>query len=472
MPDPATLSVPPAPSDAAPPVPAAPVPVTTAAVLARPAMPVAMRPASEGGGLSFRAPLPKIKDEDVKRAALRRMKRIALGALVAAAVGFLIVHAFLPRTFWWGMLEAFFEASMVGALADWYAVTALFRHPLGIATPHTAIIPTRKARLGNALGNFVGGQFLSPENVVGRIRKVNFAEIAGNWLETPGHVRGLREKLVGAFEGAVEGLSDDRIRGFATRDVLPRLRDMALAPRLSDLLLGIARDGQHEDLLDELLKGTATVAADNRDSIHDAVKGQVPGFVPMFVVDLVTDAIMARIDATINGMLTDREHPMRARIHARVQDFVERLDTDPEMQAKVDAFRDRILDNPALQTFAVERWHDFKAFLTADLHDPDSAVFAFLEERGRDLGRSMLSDEAFQAAVNEKVAETVEWAIREHGERVPELIRKTLDEWPEDVVSDRIEVLVGKDLQYIRLNGTVVGGLVGVLLYLLTTWIG
>jgi uncharacterized membrane-anchored protein YjiN (DUF445 family) len=427
---------------------------------------------SAGNGPLWQPPLPQLRDEAEKRAALMRMKRVALGFLGAAAVGFLVCRYLLPHTFLVGLLEAFFEASMVGALADWFAVTALFRHPLGLPIPHTAIIPERKARLANSLANFVGSQFLTPENVLPRLERINFAELAGRWLETPGHVRGLRTRIVGAIEGAMEGLSDTRIREFSDREVIPRLKEVALAPRLSDLLLGLARDGQHEELLDEVLRGAASVAASNRDAIFDVVRAQMPSLVPSFVVDVVTDAVMGKIDTTIQGMLDDRAHPLRLRIHERVQEFLERLDHDPEMQAKVDALRDRVLENPALRDFAVERWGDFKAFLVRDLHDESSAIFGFLEQRGAELGRSMLEDEAFQRAVNEKVAETAAWAVREHGQRIPDLIRDTVERWPAEAVSDRIEVAVGKDLQWIRINGTLVGGLVGALLYLLTAWLG
>ena len=429
-------------------------------------------PVGDGTLAAWQPPLPQLRDEAEKRAALARMKRVALGFLAAAAVGFLVCHFLLPDTFWIGLLEAFFEASMVGALADWFAVTALFRHPLGVPIPHTAIIPERKARLANSLANFVGSQFLTPENVLPRLERINFAEIVGRWLETPGRVRRLRTRIVGVIEGAVEGLSDNRIREFAEREVMPRIKEVALAPKLSDLLLSLARDGQHEDLLDEVLRGAAAVAASNRDAIHEAVRRQLPTLVPAFVVDLVTDAVMNKIDVTIQGMLSDRTHPLRLRIHERVQGFLERLDHDEAMQAKVDALRDRILENPALRDFAVDRWGDFKAFLVRDLHDEQSAIFGFLEQRGAELGRSMLEDEAFQHAVNEKVADAAAWAVREHGQRIPDLIRDTIERWPAEAVSDRIEVAVGKDLQWIRINGTLVGGLVGALLYLLTAWLG
>ncbi len=263
-----------------------------------------------------------------------------------------------------------------------------------------------------------------------RIERINFAEIAGRWLETPGHVRSLRTRIVGMIEGAVDGLSDGRIREFSDREVIPRLREVALAPKLSDLLLGLARDGQHEDLLDEVLQGAASVAAANRDAIYDVVRAQMPSLIAVFAADLVTDAVMGKIDTTIQAMLSDRENPLRVRIHERVQEFLERLDHDPAMQAKVDALRDRVLENPALRDFAVERWGDFKGFLVRDLHDEDSAIFGFLEARGVEFGRSMLEDEAFQHAVNEKVAAAAAWAIQEHGQRIPDLIRDTIERWP------------------------------------------
>lgn len=420
---------------------------------------------------------PTVRDAEAKRAALVRMKRIALAALVAAAVGFLAVHIWAPETFGWGLLEAFFEASMVGAFADWFAVTALFRHPLGLPIPHTAIIPERKQRLANALSNFVGQNFLTPQNVLPRLERINFAEIVGHWLETPGNVRSIRERIVAALDGLLDGLSDDRIREFSEREVIPKVRDIALAPKLSELIVGLSKDGQHEEILDEVLRGAASVAASNRAAIEEVVRGQVPrfdiGFLSSdFIVQRVTDAVMTRIDTTISSMVADHDNPLRLKIHAQVQDFLTRLDTDPAMQAKVNSLRDRVLESPALQSFAVERWQDFKDFLRADLHDPDSSVFGFLEARGTEFGRSMLEDDAFQDAVNDKVRDVATWAITEHGQRIPDLIRDTVERWDGEQVATQIELAVGKDLQYIRLNGTLVGGLVGALLYLLTTWLG
>lgn len=420
---------------------------------------------------------PTVRDAEVKRAALVRMKRIALAALVGAAIGFLVMHFAFPETFWTGLIESFFEAAMVGAFADWFAVTALFRHPLGIPIPHTAIIPERKQRLANALSNFVGQNFLTPQNVLPRLERINFAEIVGHWLETPGNVRSIRERIVTALDGLLDGFSDERIREFSDREVMPKIKDVALAPKLSELIVGLSKDGQHEAILDEVLRGAASVAASNRAAIEEVVRGQVPRFdlgliSSDFIVQRVTDAVMKRIDGTISAMVEDRDNPLRLKIHQQVQDFLVRLDTDPDMQDRVNGLRDRILDSPALQTFAVERWQDFKDFLRRDLHDPDSAIFGFLEARGAEFGRSMMEDANFQDAVNDKVRDAATWAITEHGQRIPDLIRDTVERWDGEQVATQIELAVGKDLQYIRLNGTLVGGLVGALLYLFTTWVG
>ena len=374
------------------PVPTAPVAFPEASAPAAP-VPTAVR-LLDATGL---AAAPVVKDAVAKRAALVRMKRIALAALVMAAVGFLAMHVYAPKNFWTGLIEAFFEASMVGAFADWFAVTALFRHPMGLPIPHTAIIPTRKARIAGALSNFVGQNFLTPQNVLPRLEKINFAEVVGTWLETPGNVRSLRERVVGAIDGAVEGLSDARIQEFSDREILPKIKDIALAPKLSELVIGLSKDGQHEEILDEVLRGAAGVAAGNRAAIEEVVRGQVPRFdlgliSSDYIVQRVTDAVMRRIDGTIADMLGDRANPLRLRVHEQVRGFLERLDTDPAMQEKVNGLRDRLLESPALQAFAVDRWQDFKGFLRRDLHDPESAVFGFLEARGVDLGRSMLDD--------------------------------------------------------------------------------
>lgn len=404
------------------------------------------------------------------------MKRVALGALVGAAVGFVVLHLVgrglaegSAAAFWVGLAAAVFEASMVGALADWFAVTALFRYPMGIRIPHTAIIPENKDRIGNALANFVGGHFLSPENVMARLERVNFAELAGTWLNDPAHLREVRHRAVALVEDSVEKLEDERIATFVAREVLPQLREVALAPKLSDLLLQLARDNQHEALLDEVLRGSLTMAAGHRETLHALLRARLPRFVPDGLVDVARDAVSRAIETTLDEMIADRAHPLRLRIHENVRLFIEKLEHDPETQARVEAWRDRLLANEAVQAFALARWHDFKAFLAHDLRDEDSRLFAFLEARAVELGHAMLEDAAFQKAVNEKVEAASAWALHEHGHRLPHLIRDTIQRWDPATISEQVELAVGRDLQYIRLNGTLVGGLVGGILYLLVT---
>jgi uncharacterized membrane-anchored protein YjiN (DUF445 family) len=424
----------------------------------------------------FIPPPPVVRDEEGKRAALRKMKRVALAALVGAAVGFVLLHLLgrglaegSAAAFWVGLAAAIFEASMVGALADWFAVTALFRHPMGVPIPHTAIIPENKDRIGNALANFVGGHFLSRENVMARLERVNFAELAGTWLNDPDHLKAVRHRVVGLAEEAVGRLEDDRIAAFVTREVLPKLREVALAPKLSDLLLHLAKDNQHEELLDEVLRGSLAVALGHKETLHALIRARLPRFVPDGLVEIARDAVSRAIETTLDEMIADREHPLRLRVHEAVRAFVEKLEHDEATQARVDAWRDRLLANEAVQAFALARWHDFQAFLARDLRDEHSQTFAFLEARAVELGHAMLEDEAFQRAVNEKVEAAAAWVLHEHGHRLPHLIRDTIQRWDSETVSEQIELAVGRDLQYIRLNGTLVGGLVGGLLYLLVT---
>ncbi|HEX8385325.1 MAG TPA: DUF445 family protein [Rubricoccaceae bacterium] len=429
--------------------------------------------------VAFQPLPPVVQDEAGKRAALVRMKRIALGALVGAAVAFVALHLVgrgltegSSARFWVGFAAAIFEAAMVGAFADWFAVTALFRHPMGIPIPHTAIIPEKKDRIGNALATFVGRHFLTTDNVMARLGGVNFAGVAGAWLREPDNVRRIRTQAVGVVERGVARLGDDRIGDFAARELGPRLREIALAPRLSDLLLEMTKDDRHEAVLDEVLRGVLTVASDNRDALRGLIRDRLPAFVPDKLVDVARDAVQRALETTLDEMVADRQHPLRLRVHAQVQAFVEKLEHDPDTQARVDAWRDRLLANEAVRQFAVDRWRDLRAFLATDLRSPDSRVFAFVEARAVDLGRSMMSDPDFQAAVNEKVEAVAQWTIERHGGRVPDLIRDTVAGWKAEQISEQVELAVGRDLQFIRINGTVVGGLVGGVLYLLEALIG
>ena len=186
-----------------------------------------------------------------------------------------------------------------------------------------------------------------------RLERVNFAEIAGEWLRDPVHLRGVRQRAVEFVEDAVGRLGDDRIEAFVQREVLPRAQEVALAPKLSDLLVQLGRDGQHEAVLDEILRGALSVAADNKDTLRALIRARVPAIVPDGLVDVARDAVQRTIETTLDEMIADHEHPLRQRIHDGVRGFIDRLEHDPETQAGVDAWRDRLITNPAVQEFAL-----------------------------------------------------------------------------------------------------------------------
>jgi uncharacterized membrane-anchored protein YjiN (DUF445 family) len=282
----------------------------------------------------------------------------------------------------------------------------------------------------------------------------------------------VRQRSVEFVEDAIDRMGDDRIAAFVQREVIPRAQEVALAPKLSDLLLQMGRDGRHEAVLDEVLKGALAIATENKEALRALIRARVPRFVPDGLIDVVRDAVQRAIETTVDEMLADRAHPLRVRIHDSVREFIDRLEHDPDLQGRVDSFRDRLLANEALQEFMMARWHDIRRFLAADLRDENSRTFEFLEARAVELGRAMLEDDQFQKAVNEKVESAAAWAIREHGHRVPDLIRDTISRWDSETISEQVELAVGRDLQYIRLNGTLVGGLVGGILYLLVAALG
>jgi uncharacterized membrane-anchored protein YjiN (DUF445 family) len=291
-------------------------------------------------------------------------------------------------------------------------------------------------------------------------------------LRDPDHLRAVRQRSVEFVEDAIDRMGDDRIAAFVQREVIPRAQEVALAPKLSDLLLQMGRDGRHEAVLDEVLKGALAIATENKEALRALIRARVPRFVPDGLIDVVRDAVQRAIETTVDEMLADRAHPLRVRIHDSVREFIDRLEHDPDLQGRVDSFRDRLLANEALQEFMMARWHDIRRFLAADLRDENSRTFEFLEARAVELGRAMLEDDQFQKAVNEKVESAAAWAIREHGHRVPDLIRDTISRWDSETISEQVELAVGRDLQYIRLNGTLVGGLVGGILYLLVAALG
>ncbi len=401
-----------------------------------------------------------------RRRALIRMKAVAGGLLVFAAVVWLLcVTVFSGHGAWVGYVQATAEASMVGALADWFAVTALFRRPLGLPIPHTAILPRKKDQLGAGLGEFVQTNFLSADVVSEKLHSIGPARRLGEWLADPEHARRIGDAVGATVGGAAEVLRDDDVQAGFEQVLLARLRAAPKAPFLGRLVDIAAEGGHDQRLLVAGVEGLRRFLEDNRAVLRDRLGRESPNWVPEKLDDVVFHRAFAALQHFLEEIETDPDHPLRKDATVKIRDLAERLRTDPDMEKRLDKAIGQVLDSSAVRGLAASLWSTAKRNLIAMSADPDSELRHRMEATIVSLGKSMRDDPALQEKVDRWIDEAVRYVVHTYQADIADLVTGTVARWDADEASHRIELQVGRDLQFIRVNGTVVGGLAGLLIY-------
>ncbi|MDQ8168414.1 MAG: DUF445 domain-containing protein [Gemmatimonadota bacterium] len=409
-------------------------------------------------------------DDELKRVRLVQMKRVATLMLVGVALVFVVTRWFESQYPWLGFVRAFAEAAMVGGIADWFAVTALFRHPLGIPIPHTAIVASRKDRIGTALGNFVQRNFLTREVVAGKIAAMQLGDRAAQWLAQPENSRRLARHAAHGLSGAVGVLRDDDVQEMVDRGIVSRLRTMQAAPLMARLFGLLTTGGRHQALLDDALRLAARFLYENEAMIRERVKAESPWWVPGAVDSRVGDKIVSGVEKTLVAVAADPDHPLRQRYDEAVDRFIVSLRENPDTIARFEQIKLDVLAHPGVADFSRDVWGDVKARIATyaeRLADETEQEPDQLERWLAGLGQKVLEDPVLSAKVNGWVVEIVSYAVEQAREDVAKLISATVAAWDADATSRKIELQIGRDLQFIRINGTIVGGLVGLTLYAL-----
>ena len=397
---------------------------------------------------------------------LRRMKAFATGMLVAAAIVYLIARANEEgAAAWVGYVRAGAEAAMVGALADWFAVTALFRHPLGLPIPHTAIIPKRKDQIGRSLGEFVQGNFLTHEVLSQRLAGVHVGQRLGRWLAEPVHAERAAGALTDAIRGTIEVLDDRTVQEGIGGLVERRLRATAVAPLLGKAIDVSVEGGHHQRLLDAVMTGLSGFLDDNRGTMRLRLEQESPWWVPEPIDDRVFKKIFGGVQRFLADVRADPDHEVRASIEARVLRLAERLRDDPVMIAKAEEVKQELLSHPEVQAWLQSLWGELKRGMLAAADDPQSELRRRLTDGLTNVGKRLAADPELQAKVDDWVERAVEYVIDNYKGEVAELIATTVERWDGADTARRIELQVGRDLQFIRINGTVVGGLAGLAIH-------
>jgi len=412
-----------------------------------------------------RLTLPPLRDEEEKRLRLEKMKRVATGLLLLAAVVFVVTSILESRWPGLGYIRATAEAAMVGAIADWFAVTALFRYPMGVPIPHTAIIPNRKERIGKSLGNFVQNNFLSPPVLLARIRGANVAQKLAAWLADPRHGDTVGRHAAAGVGGVVQVLRDEEVQEIIEQSLMGRVRATQVAPLMGNVLTLVTADNRHQELLDSAIRLFERLFDENRDALRDKIRRETPWWMPTAVDDQIYNKIVRSVENTLHEVTSDPEHPLRGRFNEAVAEFVERLKSSPEMLARGEELKEEVLRHPAVRQYSASLWTDLKSSVLKHSADPESEFRRRVGHAVTRFGASLLEDEELLEKVNGWVEQAVLYVVDQYRHEVAGLIEATVAAWDPEDTTRKIELQIGRDLQYIRINGTLVGGLVGLLIY-------
>ncbi len=407
---------------------------------------------------------------------LRKMKRVALGMLAFAAVVFLECRVFGGGRGWVGYVEAASEAAMVGGLADWFAVTAIFRRPFGLPIPHTGIIPNRKDEIGRSLGVFVQENFLQPEALGRRVAEAHPAQSIVQWLQTEGNAAVVTSNLLRAAGGVAAVLDADEVTLHLQHAVTEAVQHVDAGPVLASLAETVMAEGRANQILEALLGSVVRTLDANRDTLRLGFAVRSPWWVPGSVDERVFEKLFSGIVDLLREVRSDPHHELRASLLTQADQLVARLRTDPTMQAKVAAVRDEALAHPNVAAFVRSAWDTMCVGLQRAGSPQAGATRNAWEQRGQTLvmraADTLQRDAALRSKVDTWIAAFVQTVVTDHGHRAADWITTTVEQWDAKDTSDLIEVQIGKDLQFVRINGTAVGALVGVLIHTVGQVIG
>jgi uncharacterized membrane-anchored protein YjiN (DUF445 family) len=395
------------------------------------------------------------------------MKVVATGLLVVMAAVFAFTRALQPTYPWLGYVKSFAEAAMVGGLADWFAVTALFRHPLGLPIPHTAIIPRNKDRIGEALANFIRENFLIPSVVARRMQRLDVAAAAGRFLQTPaGEGTRIRAGASRLIADIFESLDDERLGGIVKGAISTRLRKMEVSPLLGHALASAINEERHVPMLEAAIRWTARALDANEQLIREMVRKKANWVLKLAGLDeKLADSIIDGLRKLTVEMSTDPAHPVRVKVEEALAQLANDLQQRPETRERVEAMKEQLLDNKSVNLWLDTLWQRGREAIIKAARNPDAVLAGKLGEVLKSMGGTLEKDKRIRGAINEFARRAVVGMAASYGGSIVKLVSETVRSWDARTVTDRLEAAVGRDLQYIRINGTLVGGLVGLILH-------
>ncbi len=403
------------------------------------------------------------------------MRRTASGLIVLMAALFLWSGRYLDVHPAWGYLHAFAEAAMVGGLADWFAVTALFRRPLGLPIPHTAIIPENKDRIADTMAGFLRDNFLTPAVVGRRMGSMNLAQAVGGYLADPRATQDSRIRA-GAGELAVEvleSLDPERLGTQVRTGLKTQLAKLEVAPLLGGMLEAMIADGRHRPLIDKIIRWAGLVLEDNETLVRDMVHKRANAVLRFTGLDeRLANSVLDGLYKLLAEVLVDPDHPLRSKIEEGLQDLAHGLREDPEMRERIERMKQELLENPAIGDWWQGVWERLRANLIESIRSSNGSTgHDYIGETLGELGAALRDDERLQRQVNRFARRTAVGVATRYGDQIVRLVSETVKRWDAQTITDRVESAVGRDLQFIRINGTLVGGLVGMTIHTLGIYV-
>ncbi|MET3579636.1 uncharacterized membrane-anchored protein YjiN (DUF445 family) [Mesorhizobium robiniae] len=407
-------------------------------------------------------------DADAKLSALRRTKFVAAAALALCVLIFAVAKSFEGRYPWLGFVAAFAEAATIGGLADWYAVVALFRRPLGLPIPHTAIIPENQNRIADNLGRFIEVNFLAPEPVREKLAEVDFSALVADWLADPNRAADLSHFVGRLVPQTLAAVGQSGLRGFVTSRMLEQIEKVPLAPLAAELLSALTDDRRHQRLFDEFTKVVGRFLSDEQAlaTMREKIREELPSLFNLFRADAyLLKKIVASAGSLLDEVRADPDHPMRAEFDSFVQAFVERLRTSKQYAKRAEKLKRDFLARPELKALAGDMWESLSLFIEQDTKAPDSMIRAHLANMFVEVGRHLASDAQIRADMNQGFVVALSSFVESQKSGVSKFIADQVKRWDLAQLTRLIEMNIGRDLQYIRFNGMVIGGLAGLVLH-------
>ncbi len=402
-------------------------------------------------------------EADLRRAAaLRRMRSIAVGLLLFAAV---VYVATIGQDGFLGFVNAGAEASMVGAIADWFAVTALFKHPLGLPIPHTALIPKRKDELGRGLEEFVGENFLQEGIIRERLTAAAPSQRLGEWLCEPANAQRVVDEVAEVAAIALSKVRDEHIESLVRDALTPRFREEPISPLLGGLLSEALDDDLHHGLIDLALTELHGWLVENPETVSEVLEERAPWWAPPRLNERVTSRIHLELVRWVGDIREDQHHRARQALDSVLEQLAQDLLSDPGTQARAEALKDRLLDHPQVVSSFISLWDALRRALTASLEDPAGAVRQRMHTEVTIFAERLVNDAELRTRLDGLAADAAVFVVDRYGNELTGVITQTIERWDGREAARRIELHVGRDLQFIRINGTIVGGLVGVLIH-------